>query len=207
MSRLTFLAGVCVCALKVSAQPLETVASLPTLYVQPFQPVAKNSSGFGPVHAITSGLHAHRVDEHAAALSRAVVASLLNAHITAQGLTLNAPLPHSGWVVRGVFYSLDEGGHPLSIPFLGTRKAPNVEVTVTLADIAKNPNRPFAIIGTDSVLKGEGAPIGWNPYVVSARFVAHRIEGDKSLNDLADQIAQKIAERSAALISRNAAPR
>jgi hypothetical protein len=60
---------------------------------------------------------------------------------------------------------------------------------------------------TDSVLKGEGAPIGWNPYVASARFVAHRIEGDNSLNDLADQIAQKIAERSADLISRNAAPR
>jgi hypothetical protein len=148
------------------------------LYVQPFQPVAKGSSGFGPLHAITSGLHAHRVDENAAGLSRVVVASLLKAHIAAQGLPLNAPLPQTG---------------------------PNVEVTVTLADIAKNPDRPFAIIGTDSVLKGEGAPIGWNPYVVSARAVAHRIEGDKSF-DLADQIAQKIAERSADLISRNAVP-
>jgi hypothetical protein len=205
MDRIAFIAGVCACALEVSAQAPGTVASLPTPYVQPFQPVAKGSSGFGPLHAIASGLHAHRVDEDAAALSR-VVASLLKTHIAAQGLPLNAPLLQTGWVVRGVFYSLDEGGHLLSIPFLSTRKAPNVEVTVTLADIAKNPDGPFAIIGTDSVLKGEAAPIGWNPYVVSARFVAHRMEGDKSLNDLADQIAQKIAERSADLISRNAVP-
>ena len=56
------------------------------------------------------------------------------------------------------------------------------------------------------MLKDEGAPIGWNPYVVSARLMALRIESDKSLNELADQIAQKIAERSADLISRNPVP-
>ena len=66
---------------------------------------------------------------------------------------------------------------------------------------------PFAIIGTDSVLKGQGAPIGWNPYVVSARFVVHRIEGDKSLNDLADQIAQKIVDRATELSNQDAARR
>jgi hypothetical protein len=181
-------------------------ASLPPLYVEEFQPVARTANGFGPLHAMASGLHAHRTDENAAALSRALVASLTSAHIAAQALPPNAPPPRSGWLVRGVFYSLDEGGHLITIPFLGTRKAPNVEVTVTLADGAKDPDTPFAVIGADSVLKGQGAPLGWNPYVVSARFVVHRIQGDKSLDDLADQITKKIMESAADLASRDAGP-
>ena len=58
-----------------------------------------------------------------------------------------------------------------------------------------------------SELLAQGAPIGWNPYVVSARFVVHRVKGDKSLNDLADQIAQKIVDRAAELSSQDAARR
>jgi hypothetical protein len=206
MKKFTFSACALMCCIgRHAAQAQAVLASPPTLYVAEFQPVAKQSGGFGPLHAISSGLHAHRVDENAAALSRALVAALSKAHFAAKAL-LNEPLPQSGWVMRGVFYSLDEGGHLISIPFLGSRKSPSVQVTVTLTDIAKNPETPFAIIGTDSVLKGQGAPIGWNPYVVSARFVVHRVEGDQSINDLAEQIAQKIAEHSADLVSRNVDP-
>ena len=67
------------------------------------------------------------------------------------------------------------------------RRSPNVQVTVTLTDIFKNPETPFAIIGTDSVLKGQGAPIGWNPYVVSPRFVVNRVEDDQSLGRKEDR--------------------
>ena len=35
-----------------------------------------------------------------------------------------------------------------------------------------------------------------------ARFVVHRMEGEKSLNALTEQIARKIAERAADIISR-----
>lgn len=190
----------------VNAQEPSTAASSPVLYVGQFRPVTTASSGFGPLHAIKSDLHAHRVDDNAAALSRALVKSLSAAHFAAEALPSKEPLPKSGWLVSGVFYSLDDGGHLLTIPFLNTKKAPDVEVTVTLADIAKDPHTPFAVIGTDSVLKGQGAPIGWNPYVVGARFVVHRIEGDQSLNDLAGQITQKVLQSRADLIHRDAAP-
>jgi len=43
----------------------------------------------------------------------------------------------------------------LKIPFLGGCKMPDVEVTVTLADCSKDIGRPFAILGTDSVLKAK----------------------------------------------------
>jgi hypothetical protein len=177
------------------------------LYVEEFRPLSRPSSGFGPIHALASGLHTRRVDENVVALLRSLVASLSKLHVAAQALPPKEPVPQSGWLLRGVFYSLDDGGHLLTIPFLSTRKKKNVEVTVTLTDSAKDPSAPFAIIGTDSVLKRQGAPIGWNPYVVSARFIVHRIEGDKSLNDLADQIAQKIVDRATELSNQDAARR
>jgi len=207
MNSVSLLACALMCCLECHvAQAQATLASLPTLYVAQFQPVTKRSGGFGPLHAISSELHGHRVDANAAALSRALVVSLLKAHFTAQVLSPNDSLPQSGWVMRGVFYSLDDSGHLISIPFLSSQKSPNVQVTVTLANLAKKPETPFAIMGTDSVLKGQGAPIGWNPYVVSARFVVHRMQGDQSVNALAEQIAQKIAERAADFISQDAGP-
>jgi hypothetical protein len=178
-------------------------ASLPVMYVEEFQPVAQSSGGFGPLHAIGSGMRAHRVDSNAAALSRAVVKALANAHVAAEAIPTDGPIPKSGWLIRGVFFSLDDGGHLLKIPFLSTNKAPNVEVTVTIADCAKDPNTPFAVIGTDSVLQGQGAPLGWNPYVVSARFVIHRIEGDHSLDGVAGDIAQKILEHRSSLVNQD----
>jgi hypothetical protein len=145
------------------------------------------------------------VDEDAVALSRALVVSLSKLHVAAQALPPKDPVPQSGWLVRGVFCSLDDGGHLLTIPLLSSRKTQNVEVTVTLTDSAKDPSAPFASIGADSALKGQRAPIGWNPYVVSARFVVHRIEGDKSIRALADQIAQTIVDRATELSNQDAA--
>jgi hypothetical protein len=166
-------------------------ASLPILYVEPFQPVTVKSSGFGPLHAISAHLHAHRVDANADALSHALVTSLVKSNVDARVAPTENGLPNSGWCIAGVFYSLDEAGHLLSIPFLSTRKSPDVQVTVTISDLGQRQSPPFAVIGTDGVLKGQGAPLGWNPYVVSARFVMHRIEGEKSLTALADQMPKK----------------
>ncbi len=169
-------------------------SAAPPIYVGEFQPVEQPSSGFGPLHALTSGLHDRSVDKEATALSLAVVRALQNRQIAAQKLAPDGPLPASGWLVRGVFYSLDSGGHLLSLPFLNSHKSPNVEVSVTIADCAKDPATPFAVIGTDAVIKGRGAPIGWNPYVIGARLVIKDVERTNSLDDLAAQIAQKISE-------------
>ena len=57
--------------------------SSPTIYVGEFQPVEQPSSGFGPLHALTSGLHARSVDKEAAALSLAVVKALQKQQIAA----------------------------------------------------------------------------------------------------------------------------
>ena len=66
---------------------------------------------------------------------------------------------------------MDENSRLISVPFISTDKGPNVEVSVTVADYAQNPDIPFAVIGTEAVLKGQGTAISWNPYVAAAKFV------------------------------------
>jgi len=65
---------------------------------------------------------------------------------------------------------------------------------VTIADFALNPDSPFAVIGTEAVLKGQGTAISWNPYVAAAKFVLHQVKGEDSIDALATQIAQKIID-------------
>jgi hypothetical protein len=162
------------------AQQAAPVAPMPVIYVGEFQPAEAPSSGFGPLHSLTSTVHTHRLDENAAKLSGSIVRALKNHNVSAEALPSDVT-PSSGWIVRGVFYSLDSDSHLISIPFLRPTKGPNVEVTVTIADAAKDPDTPFAVIGTDAVLKGQNSPIGWNPYVVAARFAIHTVESDRSM--------------------------
>ena len=54
---------------------------------------------------------------------------------------------------------------------------------MTVADYAQNPDIPFAVIGTEAVLKGQGTAISWNPYVAAAKFVLHQVKGQNSIND------------------------
>ena len=180
-------------------------SSPPILYVEPFQPVTVKSSGIGPLHAVSSHLHARRADVNAEKLSQALVASLEKLNVDARAAPATVDLPNSGWRIAGVFYALDEGGHLLSIPFFNTQKSPDVQVTLTISDLGKSQSPPFAVIGADGVLKGQGAPLGWNPYVISARLVVHRIEGENTLNSLADQIAHKIVESTPALLAQDLA--
>jgi hypothetical protein len=173
-------------------------AGFPAIYVGDFQPAQAPDSSGGPLHGLTSRLHTYRVDENAAKLSRALVNSLTTHGASADILPADVAPPTSGWIVRGVYYSLDSNQHLITVPSFisgGGDKGPDVEVTVTIADAAKDPDKPFAVIGNDAVLKGQGANLGFNPYVVAAKFAIHTVEGDQSIDALADQIAVKVLEQ------------
>jgi hypothetical protein len=88
----------------------------------------------------------------------------------------------------------------ISVPFVRTDKGPNVEVSVTVTDFALNPDIPFAVIGSEAVLKGQGTAISWNPYVAAAKFVLHQVKGQDSIEVLATLTAQKIIEERQSLV-------
>jgi hypothetical protein len=138
-------------------------------------------------------MQARRVDDSAEKLSRALVKALSDNKVAAASLSPSGPLPTEGWVVRGVFYSLQDD-RLISIPFMGGKKDHNVEVTVTIADASKNLDKPFAVIGTDAALKGQGSSLSWNPYIIAAKFAVNQTQGQKSLDALASEISTKILE-------------
>jgi hypothetical protein len=81
-----------------------------------------------------------------------------------------------------------------------------VEVSVSVADCAKNPDVPFAAIGNDAILKGQGTAMSWNPYVAAAKFVIHQVQGQDSIQVLANQIAQKILDERDNLLLHHSLP-
>ena len=194
-------------AVAASAQDTTVRASLPTLYIGDFKPVEQSRGGFGPLHALNVDIHRIKSDSNASKLSAALVRALRKREMRADKLPEVSRPPQSGWLIQGVFYALDENARLVSVPLLTSQNGPNVEVTVTIADCARDPNIPFAVIGTEAALKGHGIAIGWNPYVAAATFVVHKVRGNDSMAVLADQIAQKIIEQGTQLTAHDRLPR
>lgn len=188
------------------AQPAGTQpAGMPMVYVGKFKPVESSPTGIGPLHALNSGMHQVKAENKAAQLSSALVEALRARKVSAEPLPEDAgKRPHSGWLVQGVYYALDQNSRLISGPL--SPKQDNVQVSLTVADLAGDPSVPFAVIGTDAVMKGQGAPVGWNPYVVAAKFVVHQVEGQDSTSALADQIAQKIIDQQQVLLAHDPMP-
>jgi hypothetical protein len=132
---------------RLSAQPM--------LYVGKFEPIERAPTGFGPLHALNADIRRIKADSNAARLSTALTAALRKLGASADSLPADASQrPSSGWLIKGVFYARDENSRLISVPFVRTDKGPNVEVSMTIADFALNPDSPFAVIGTEAVLKG-----------------------------------------------------
>jgi hypothetical protein len=179
-----------------------TPGALPILYVGRFAPIEQSGSGFGPLHALNADIHRIKADSNASSLSASLVEAFRKRQLQAEKLPTDlSQQPHSGWAIQGIFYALDENARLIAVPLLTSQKGPNVEVSVTISDCAGDTRVPFAIIGTKAALKGQGTAISWNPYVAAAKFAVHQVRGEDSLATLADQIAQKIVEQSAQLLT------
>jgi hypothetical protein len=73
---------------------------------------------------------------------------LNRAGIPAQRLRPGAPLPASGWLVRGAFTEASDGNTlRRAVVGFGTG-APKMEVQVGVSDLADQPEAPFVILGT-----------------------------------------------------------
>src|SRR5262249_2387284 len=71
---------------------------------------------------------------------------------------------------------------------------PNTQLSVSVANLARDPNAPFIVFGKAEALKGQGAPVGWNPYVVAAKFVINQVESATDIETLAKEIIQTIMQ-------------
>ncbi len=178
-------------------------AGAPVMYVKDFQAVQESSGSGRLLSRLREAAHERSAGQNAGALAKAIVKQLSSAGITARYLAPGEPLPApaSGWLIGGVFYSRDSGGRIQSLLQGGgsSGSTPNTEVSVTIADVAGDPNVPFAAIGAEDAIKGQGSVASWNPYIVAAKFVYKKVEGTTAVDGLAKDIADQIVGNMTAL--------
>jgi hypothetical protein len=181
--------------------------SAPTVYVQDFEahwgnPDGSSSGGGrrGPLGILKSARSTEQATMSAGSLSGAIASEFKTQGMNSQRIARDGkPLPSSGWLVTGIFYALDTKTGMIQMPsFISGQPDPvNTQVTVSVADLAKNPNAPFIVFGTADALRGQGPPAGWNPYVVAAKFVIGKVESAADIQKLAKEIVTKILENKA----------
>lgn len=184
----------------VSAQAPPAAAAPPKpkkpVYVQDFpgiyQPASQGRNG--PLARMRGARASEKASQSASTLSKDIVKEFASAGFVASRLDPDTPLPADGWLVRGAFYATDSGGNVIPTELLGGEQKPNTQVSVSVANLAKDPNAPFIVFGKAEALKGQGAPVGWNPYVVAAKFVINTVESTTDLDKLAKDIVQTIMQ-------------
>ena len=166
------------------------------VYVQDFvgsyEPAQSSQGRSGPLSRIRGARAGQKASQSAGQLSADVVKEFAAQGFTAKRLEPGTPLPTDGWLVRGTFYATDSGGNVIPTELLGGEQKPNTQLTVSVANLSKDPNAPFIVFGKAEALKGQGAPVGWNPYVVAAKFVINQVESATDLEKLAQEIVQTI---------------
>jgi hypothetical protein len=115
-------------------------------------------------------------------------------------------LPKEGWLVTGIFYAINSQTGMIRMPaFISGQPDPvNTEITVSVADLASNPDAPFIVFGQAEALRGQGPPAGWNPYVIAAKFVVDKVESSADINKLAKQIVDTILANKSVVIEKAA---
>lgn len=155
---------------------------------------AQSSGRNGPLARIRAARANEKASTSASQLSGDIVKEFQAQGFTAKRLDTREPLPTDGWLVRGTFYATDSGGNIIPTELLGGEQKPNTQLTVSVANLAKDANAPFIVFGKAEALKGQGAPVGWNPYVVAAKFVINTVESATDLEKLAREVVQTIMQ-------------
>ncbi len=174
----------------VPAKPKKSV------YVQDFAGsyAPSSQSRGGPLSRMRSTRAREKASQSASTLTKDIVTEFAAAGFTSTRLEPGKPLPPDGWLVRGAFYATDSGGNIIPSELLGGEQKPNTQVSVSVSNLAKDPNAPFIVFGKAEALKGQGAPVGWNPYVVAAKFVINQVESATDLDKLAREIVGTILQ-------------
>ncbi len=198
IAALAFIASAALAAAQTTTTnaPAAPMKPKKPVYVQDFpgtyQPASQGHSG--PLSRLRGARASEKASSSATTLSKDIVKEFAAQGFTATRLEPGAPLPADGWLVRGAFYATDSGGHIIPTELMGGEQKPNTEVSVSVANLSKDPNAPFIVFGKAEALKGQGAPVGWNPYVVAAKFVINTVESATDLDKLAKDIVQTIMQ-------------
>jgi len=188
-------------------------ATMPrTIYVQDFEAHMGDAAGNsaprrGPLSFLRNMHASQKAVMSAGSLSGAIADQFTAQGYTSQRITREASLPKDGWLVTGIFYAIDGQTGLIRMPtFLSGQPDPvNTDITVSVSDLATNPDAPFIVFGRAEALRGQGPPVGWNPYVIAAKFVVDKIESAADINKLAKEIVDTILKNKPVVMEQAAA--
>ena len=125
-------------------------------------------------------------------MSRSLLDDLHHAGIPARRLPPGAPLPSSGWLVRGVFLQLDADGqlHQTVVGF-GTKSA-QIEAVAAVDQLGAQAPQPLYTIDAAQSAKSPGAVVMLNPYVPLGRFVLMARDLKRNVKSTAADIADEV---------------
>jgi hypothetical protein len=121
---------------------------------------------------------------------------LSKAGIDARRMPPGAALPATGWQVRGVFLSVDDGNR-LRRAMVGFGAGQtDFQVAVSLDDLS-TPTLPplYESIEQGSSKDKPGAVIKLNPYVIAAKFVMAGQDEKSTIKNTAQQISDSVVEK------------
>ena len=137
---------------------------------------------------------AARADELVGLMSRSLIKELEASGVTARRLGGREPLPTSGWLVRGVFTSVQEGNQLRRAVIGFGAGQTDVQVVVAIDDLATGAPKPLYSVETKADSgKLPGAAITLNPYVAAARLVIAGGDVERNVKQSAAQIARQTA--------------
>lgn len=148
----------------------------------------------GPLHS-QQDPQAH-AREIVSQMSEQLTADLTKAGIDARRLPPGAPVPPSGYRVRGVFLNVDEGNR-LRRAVVGFGAGQNdLQVAVSLDDLSSPQQGPLYESVEESTSRDKpGAIVKLNPYVIAAKFVLDGRDEHSTIERAAAQISETVAGR------------
>ncbi|MFL9982060.1 DUF4410 domain-containing protein [Paraburkholderia sediminicola] len=126
-------------------------------------------------------------------MADALTADLKKGGVDARRIAPGQPLPATGWQVRGVFLSVDDGNR-LRRAMVGFGAGQNdIQVAVSCDSLATADLPPLYQAVEDADSKGKpGAVIKLNPYVIAAKFVMASGDEKKTIKKTAQQISDAV---------------
>jgi hypothetical protein len=129
-------------------------------------------------------------------MSRSVLDELHQAGIRAQRLQRGAPLPASGWLVRGAFFEADADGRLHQAVIGAGAGSTSLQVVAAIDQLRAGAPQPlYTIDGTARRGKFPGAVVTLDPYIALGRFALAGFDLDRNVRETAAEIADQVKMR------------
>ncbi|MBN3762075.1 DUF4410 domain-containing protein [Burkholderia sp. Ac-20365] len=195
-------------------------ATAPVVYVSDFELDAANitpdqsrlsrarrlAGDLSPLH-LTQQDPQKKARQLVAQMSDTLVADLKREGIDARRLPGDAPSPAQGWLVRGVFVSVDEGNRVRrAVVGFGAGQG-RIELAIAIDPLPNDAPAPlYQTVEGQSDRHMPGAIVKLNPYAAAARYVMAGNDQQADIKQVASQVADAVVARMKSRAPQTQAP-